>query len=121
MKQEALKPIEEHSYTFMEGFLLGSTQPANKGGMRQIDWEMIESLLNDAEYKDIEVGLAEDWYCTSAKIKRDGVVGFEENDEAGFFGCSFWATPAVKLNGVLYECWKYGDQSFEPDWLEDAE
>jgi len=29
-----LKPIEEHSYSFMDGFTLGATKPMRKEGMR---------------------------------------------------------------------------------------
>lgn len=120
-----LKPIEEHSYSFREGFLIGSLIPSRKEGMRQVDWDTVKDILQMKEFDRIEVGLAEDYYQTHAIIYIDGEVLILENDGAGFYGASRWATPAIKVyqNGEseLYECWVNGDMSDFPKWLLEME
>lgn len=116
-----LKPIGEHSYSFQEGFTLGSMMPKRKEGMRQIDWDTVKNILEMKEFDRIEVGLAEDYYQTHATIFKDNKVIILENDGAGFYGASRWATPAIKLfkdgKSSLYECWVNGDKTNFPDWL----
>ena len=92
-----LKPIGEHSYTFSEGFSICSYQPQYEGGMRQLDWDIIKTIIESKEFEKIEVGLAEDYYQTHAVIFEDGELIIKENDGAGFYGASNWATPAIKL------------------------
>ena len=117
-----LKPIKEHSYSYMDGFSIVGKMPAHPDGCRQIDWETVKALVESRKYERIEVGLAEDYGCTKAVIVKDGKTTIIENDAGGFFGMSTWATPAVKLfepNGQvgLYECWILGDKSGFPLWL----
>lgn len=100
-----MKEIKEHSYSYLDGFLLADP--------RMIDWEKVRELLASNKYTEIQVGLAEDWACTYASIYSDGKRQIKEND-LGFCGASMWATPAVKLisaNGKskLYECWVDGN------------
>lgn len=117
-----LKPIGEHSYSWADGFMLGLTMSARKDGMRQIDWDTVKNILEMKEFDRIEVGLAEDYYQTHTTIFTDNKVIILENDGAGFFGASRWATPAIKLyqNGesMLFECWVNGDKTDFPNWLE---
>jgi len=118
-----LKPIGEHSYTWAEGFTLCATKSARVEGMRQIDWDTVKTILDMNEFDRIEVGLAEDYYQTHATIFEDNKVIILENDGAGFYGASRWATPAIKLyqNGesMLFECWVNGDKTDFPNWLEE--
>ena len=44
MNSIKLKPIEEHSYSFVDGFFLGSIMPDSEEGMRQIDWKTVKQL-----------------------------------------------------------------------------
>jgi len=115
-----LKPIGENSLTWAEGFMLAD-MPRYEGGMRQLDWDKIEKILESKEFERIEVGLAEDYYQTHAVIYKDGKWVIEENGGAGFYGASRWATPAIKLtkNGEtgLFECWVAGDDADFPDWF----
>lgn len=121
MNSIKLKPIEEHSYSFVDGFFLGFIMPDSEEGMRQIDWKTVKQLAESKEFDQIEVGLAEDWACTHAVVYRNGHFVIEENKEAGFYGASKWATPAAKLykNGKshLYECWIKGNNPSFPEWL----
>lgn len=117
-----LKPIGEHSYSFREGFTLCSMMPDRKEGMRQIDWDTVKAILEMKEFDKIEVGLAEDYYQTHTTIFKDNKIIILENDGAGFFGASRWATPAIKLyqddESMLFECWVNGNKTDFPDWLE---
>ena len=117
-----LKPIKEHSYSYMDGFSLAGKMPEHPDGCRQMDWETVKALVESRKYECIEVGLAEDYGCTKAVVVKDGKTTIIENDVGGFFGMSTWATPAVKLfepNGQvgLYECWILGYKSGFPLWL----
>lgn len=117
-----LKPIGEHSYTWAEGFLI--SQPNYHGGSRELNWDTIRSLIDSGEYSDIEVGLAEDYYQTHAVIVTNGEKVIIENNGAGFYGASRWATPAVKLtkNGEtgLFECWVMGSNPEFPNWIRES-
>ena len=114
-----LEPIQEHSYTWIEGFYI--KPPTYKDGMRQLDWDTIHKIIESNEFERIEVGLAEDWEQTHAVIFEDNEVIIKENCGAGFYGGSRWATPSVKLtkNGEteLFECWVLGSKTDFPDWL----
>lgn len=115
-----LKPIEEHSYSWTDGFLLAG-MPERPEGMRQIDWETVKQIINSKEYERIELGLAEDYYHTHAVIFEDSELVIKENDGAGFYGASRWATPSIKLtkNGKteVFECWVSGNETGFPSWL----
>jgi hypothetical protein len=114
-----LKPIDEHSYSWAEGFSVN--MPRYESGMRQLDWNAIKTILESKEFDKVEVGLAEDYYQTHAVIFENGELIIRENGGAGFFGASRWATPAVKLtkNGEtgLFECWILGRETGFPEWL----
>ena len=116
-----LKPIGEHSYTWAEGFFLN--MPKYKGGMRQIDWGTVKAIIESKNFDRIEVGLAEDYEQTHAVIFENNKISITENDGAGFFGASRWATPAVKLTKDgetgLFECWTLGNMSGFPKWLKE--
>ena len=118
-----LKPIGEHSYSWSDGFTIGANMPARVEGMRQIDWDTVKTIIDLNEFDKIEVGLAEDYYQTHAIIFKNGKIIIKENDGAGFYGASRWATPAIKLfkdgNSYLYECWVDGNKSDFPNWLKD--
>lgn len=118
-----LKPIGEHSYSWAEGFTTLANKQENEGGNRMIDWDKIKSIIESEEFERIEVGLAEDYYQTHATIFKDGEKIIKENDSAGFYGYSRWATPAVKLTKDgqtgLFECWTYGEDSTFPKWMND--
>ena len=118
-----LKPIGEHSYEWGDAFTILANKPERKEGMRQIDWDTVKTILEMKEFDRIEVGLAEDYYQTHATIFKDNKVIILENDGAGFFGASRWATPAIKLyqNGesMLFECWVSGGEIDFPNWLEE--
>jgi len=117
-----LKPIGEHSYTWAEGFFL-SDMPKRAEGMRQIDWDTIKKIIESKEFDRVEVGLAEDYYQTHAVIFKDDELIIKENDGAGFYGCSRWATPSVKLTKNnetgLFECYISGEENGFPKWLTD--
>jgi hypothetical protein len=119
-----LKSINEHSYSFSDGFNILAYKPSNSNGMRQLDWMTVKELLDSNEYDKVEVGLAEDYYQTHAVIFDNNKLIIRENDGAGFYGASRWATPAVKLTKDgetgLFECWIYGDNTGFPDWLLNA-
>ena len=119
-----LKPIGEHSYTWAEGLMLGDTMLGRLDEMRQIDWDTVKEILDSKKFEKIEVGLAEDYYQTHAIIFKDNELIIKENDGAGFYGASTWATPSVKLTKDgetgLFECWINGEQSKFPDWLEES-
>lgn len=118
-----LKPIKEHSYTWAEGFSLCAKMSTGEHGMRQIDWDTVREIINSNEFEKIEVGLAEDYEQTHAVIFNNDDVNIKENLGAGFYGCSRWATPSVKLTKnnetILFECWVKGDKSGFPRWLKD--
>lgn len=120
-KDLGLKPIGEHSYSWAEGFIIN--QPRYEGGMRQIDWDKVKYILDSNCFERIEIGLAEDYYQTHATIFQDSECVIIENDGAGFYGASRWATPAIKLtqNGetMLFECWILGSETGFPNWLKE--
>lgn len=119
-----LKPIGEHSYSWSEGFTMCANQPKYEGGMRQVDWDTVKTIIESKEFERIEVGLAEDYYQTHAVIFDNGELIIKENDGAGFYGASRWATPAIKLtkNGEigLFECWIMGSETSFPSWLSES-
>ena len=86
--------------------------------MKQIDWDIIKELIESKEWDEVEVGLAEDWFWTSGVIVEKGKIQIKKDC---FFGCSFWATPSVRLKKrkkeYIYECWKYGSKEKYPTWL----
>ena len=98
-----------------------SQQTPSAVGMRMVDWEKVKELIESGEYRDISVGLLEDWSWTSAQIMEDGVLGVDEYNT--FYGCSYWATPGVELvtnvtgETETYECWVEGDNKYLPSWI----
>ena len=120
VKMRELKHIKEHSYSWAEGFELQSKVEKYPDGMRMVDWDLVKELIESGEYDRVDVGLAEDWEQTYATIYESGKIEVDENPGAGFYGCSSWATPAVKLfkskTVGLYECWILGDDKKLPNW-----
>jgi len=116
----SLKPIGEYSYTWAEGFAF-TNKPMREEGMRQIDWETVKSIIDSNEFERVEIGLAEDYYQTHVVIFKNNELIIKENDGAGFYGCSRWATPAIKLTKSgdtgLFECWISGEEKGFPKWL----
>lgn len=114
--------IDEHSYSFADGFALGGIMQSK--GNKMMDWETVKELIDSKEYTNISVGLAEDWNCTSAEIYNNGVIG--HSDWCCFYGASSWATPAVKLTTLdgkteLYECYVDGENASMPSWIPEIE
>jgi hypothetical protein len=120
-----LKVIGQTDLPFMAAFTSLAYKKGREGGCRQIDWEKVKEIVESKEYDTIECGLAEDWACTYGTIFEDGCLCADGNYEAGFYGASRWATPAVKLykdgKSGLFECWILGENNGFPDWLKNID
>ena len=96
-----------------------ATKPRN--GVRHLDWDRVRELIE--VYKDahrITVGLREDWNNTAGAVYEDG----KYVEPWVLYTESYWATPICDIDGVEYDCWKYGVQEFNPsdipNWLKEA-
>ena len=75
-----------------------------------IDWDelLTQILIND--YHFVEVGLKEDWFWTGGNLISDKQITLDK-----VWVYSQWATPVVRVDDEVYECWKiannqpYGD------------
>jgi hypothetical protein len=100
---------------FFQGFL-GPSAVATKpiGNMKYMDWDKIQSIVNNHPDSVIYAGLQEDWGNTNGLIYAKG-----KYYDGYVYGCSCWATPIVDVDGEEIECWTYEKTPYEsdkPDW-----
>ena len=100
---------------FAMGFM-GAAAVATKpiGNMKYMDWGKVQQIVNEHPNSVIYAGLMEDWNNTS------GLVFARGKYYRGYvYGCSFWATPIVDVDGEEIECWTYEETKegySRPDW-----
>jgi hypothetical protein len=72
------------------------------------DWDKLadEIIKRNGNVSNVEIGLAEDWGCTSGAIIEDG----KYNKDAYFFVQSIWATPTAVIDGIDISCCKKGEE-----------
>ena len=100
---------------FAMGFM-GAESIATKpiGGMKYMDWQKVQKIVDEHPDAVIHAGLMEDWNNTSGLIFAKG----KYSDGYGY-GCSCWATPIVDVDGEEIECWTYektAEGSGKPTW-----
>lgn len=99
---------------FTEG-MMGYHIPSDTG-YKYLDWEKAKRIVKDNPKAEIYAGLQEDWGCTSGLIYDNG----EYYDGGGcFYGCSYWATPILMVDGKEIECWTNEptkEQENVPEW-----
>ena len=77
---------------------------------KMLDFDKALELIKENEGKEIRIGLAEDWYCTSGKVESDGRISYDEYESGGCLClASRWATPVVEIDEEVVECWKESD------------
>lgn len=62
-------------------------------------WLLIQILIND--YHFVGVGLKEDWFWTGGNLISDKQITLDK-----VWVYSTWATPVVRVDDEVYECWK---------------
>lgn len=100
---------------FANGFL-GMRAIATKpiGNMKYMDWNKVQRIVDEHPNSVIYAGLMEDWNNTSGLIFAKG-----KYYDGYVYGCSFWATPIVDVDGEEIECWtnkKTEEGSNKPTW-----
>lgn len=100
---------------FAMGFM-GAEAIATKpiGGMKYMDWQKVQKIVDEHPDAVIHAGLMEDWNNTSGLIFAKG-----KYYDGYVYGCSCWATPIVDVDGEEIECWTYektAEGSGKPTW-----
>ena len=85
---------------FMEGMMC--YHPKSDTGFKYMDWEKAKHIVKNNPKAKIYAGLQEDWGYTSGLIYDNG-----EYYDGGmcFYGCSYWATPILMVDGREVPCW----------------
>lgn len=88
---------KRESLTFMQCFTIGNSRCAGKETFKGMDFEKAKKIINERrdEIESAEMGLMEDWECTSGTVFLDGK--FVEGN-CRIFLESLWATPLLVLN-----------------------
>lgn len=100
---------------FADGFM-GMEAVATKpiGGMKYMDWQKVQKVVDEHPNSVIHAGLMEDWNNTSGLIFAKG-----KYYDGYVYGCSRWATPIVDVDGEEIECWTHEETvegSHKPAW-----
>lgn len=86
----------------------GRRAAAHNSPMRVFDWNTAARRIREVQPKLAEAGMMEDWSNTSGRIYEDGSPVPEQG--ANLDLSSSWATPVLRMDGLMEECWLY-----EPD------
>ena len=70
------------------------------------DWDKAATIIRERGLKNVDAGLAEDWFWTGDSILKDGKPNFDSRA----YLASFWATPVMRYylgdgEAVEIECW----------------
>lgn len=107
---EDLVEFELISLGFLEGWTYGRMQETVL--FRELDFDKLLEVINENKENilSVEVGLGEDWCCTSGEVYNsfDGFI------KEYYYTSSRWATPVASIefkNGTTFsfECWKEGE------------
>ena len=114
-----MKSIQKKSLGLAEGMLVGPSMPDYEGGMRQANWSKVKQFIEENKEKlsSTEVGLAEDWDCTSGEVWNTE-SGYIPQEDTYVYASSNWATPSMCLffkNGEeqTIECWELGSNAHD--------
>ena len=80
------------------------------------DWDKAAQIIKEEKVKDASAGLAGDWGYTGGKIFENGLPVPE--DETYVFLASTWATPQLRIDGKLIDCFKM--ESETENWDEET-
>ena len=95
---------------FMQAFMMGE---ANRNKELMVfDWERAAQRIKETGAKEASAGLYSDWEYTGGAIWRDGKP--VDSDDTYTYLASTWATPELKLDGQVEDCYKM--QSEVPGW-----
>lgn len=99
-------------YTDFAAGFLGAAAIATKpiGGMKYMDWNKVQKIVNEHPDSVIHAGLMEDWNNTSGLIYAKG-----KYYDGYVHGSSCWATPIVDVDGIEIECWTFEKTKEGPD------
>lgn len=101
----------------MMAFAMGE---ANRGReMKVFDWDKAAKLIAERKPEYAEAGLFEDWEWTGGTIYEDGEPVFNEYT----YLASTWATPVLKLDGEIIDCYVMESETeYDSDtkWSESA-
>lgn len=89
----------------MTAFYKGEQSRGNQS--KVFDWDKAAEIIKDKGIKNASAGLSGDWEYTGGEILVDGKIP----DDSYTYLSSTWATPELKIDGLLVDCWKYTD-----DW-----
>jgi hypothetical protein len=87
----------------LTAFALGATHRDEPS--RVFDWDKAARLIRDIKPDRAGAGLADDWEWTGGDIYANGRP--VEKADTYTYLCSTWATPELRLDGELQDCWKY--------------
>lgn len=71
------------------------------------DWIKAAQIIRDEKPSHVGAGLAGDWEWTGGTIWSDGEV----DEESYTYLASTWATPQIKVDGVLRPCFVMADET----------
>ena len=94
----------------MQAFMM---EEANRNKELMVfDWERAAQRIKETGAKEASAGLYSDWEYTGGAIWRDGKP--VDSDDTYTYLASTWATPELKLDGQVEDCYKM--QSEVPGW-----
>ena len=112
--------MSNENFGFVEGMFEGISRAVElkKKGEKEeykvFDWKKAEKILEEKGWPDAEAGLISDWDYTGGEIVKDK----KKVHDSYTYLCSFWATPALLINGKYIDCWCYKEDS--PGWDADT-
>lgn len=98
----------------MSAFRMGD---ANRGKPSMVfDWDKAARIIVERVAKHASAGLAGDWEYTGGPIFADGKR--VPCDATYTYLSSTWATPELRVDDYVVDCWRYRDG--EDDWDSDT-
>ncbi|KPG55760.1 hypothetical protein AN916_08325 [Mycobacteroides immunogenum] len=91
----------------LSAFARGEASRGNR--IRVFDWVRAAEIIRDAKPEYASAGLAMDWEYTGGLIYDDGAP--VPIDDTYTYLASTWATPELKIDGDVLDCWTWADES----------
>ena len=91
----------------MSAFAMGRAHMDQR--MRVFDWHKAAELIREHKPSVAVAGLGDDWGETAGRIYQDGAPVPEER--TCVYLASTWATPEIRLDNRVEECWCWKDET----------
>jgi len=91
----------------LKAFAMGQASRNNRA--RVFDWNKAAQIIKECQCKTASAGLSGDWEWTGGEIFTNGKPNLEDYT----YLASTWAMPEIEIDGKVFPCWVYEDQS---DW-----